>query len=48
MQLQPHIHDIVYGQMSTVEKFHGFRGFSLDCESFPANCGLVNQQYKST
>ena len=34
--------------MSAEENFHGFCGLSLDHEPFPANYGLVNQQYKST
>ena len=28
--------------------FCSFHSFSLNCKSFPASHGLVNQQYKST
>ena len=38
----------VYGKMFKVENFHGFRGFSLNCECFPMNYGLVDWQCKST
>ena len=30
------------------ENIRGFHDFSLNCESFPANYGFVDQQYKST
>ena len=29
------------------ENFHGFYGFSLNCESFPVNHGLIDWKYKS-
>ena len=38
----------VYRKTSAEENFRGFRGFLLNCKSFPMNYGLVNQQYEST
>ena len=30
------------------KNFCGFHGFSLNCDSFPINYGLVDRQYKPT
>ena len=38
----------VHGKTFEGENFHGFHGFSLICECFPMNHGLVDWQCKST
>ena len=38
----------IYGKTFEVKNFRGFHGFSLNCECFPTNYGLVDCQFKST
>ena len=42
------INDTIYNKSSIEENFCSFHDFSLNHGSFPANLGLVDQQYKYT